>query len=210
MTIDDETLRTYHTSYMVMLGVLVYRGYTIEDEMYTSIEEFSETYANTSIEFMKDDMSYYEFTDDALPTVTIVWSLEPKLGVKVRDIYDVLEENKINHAIIVSDESVTSGCNEAIRHIRATKNMIIDVWTLKASMIPVYKIAPKHEILSTQEKAAVLKSYGLSSKTTKLPKILTSDGMVKVLGASKGQLIKITRPSDTNPDALTITYRIVR
>ncbi len=62
-----------------------------------------------------------------------------------------------------------------------------------------------HELLSPEEQEEVLRRY----KTTRpqLPKILTSDPVVRKLGAKPGDIIKITRTSPTA--GVTVYYRVV-
>jgi DNA-directed RNA polymerase subunit H len=62
-----------------------------------------------------------------------------------------------------------------------------------------------HELLSQEEQEEVLRRY----RTTRpqLPKILTSDPVVRRLGAKPGDIIKITRTSPTA--GVTVYYRVV-
>ncbi len=62
-----------------------------------------------------------------------------------------------------------------------------------------------HELLSQEEQEEVLRRY----RTTRpqLPKILTSDPVVRKLGAKPGDVIKITRTSPTA--GVTVYYRVV-
>lgn len=55
------------------------------------------------------------------------------------------------------------------------------------------ELVPKHEILSKEEEEELLKKYNTTKKH--LPKILSTDPIVKLLGAKKGDIIKITRKS---------------
>ncbi len=64
---------------------------------------------------------------------------------------------------------------------------------------------PKHEILSKEEAEALLKKYSIDS--SQLPSILISDPVVKAIGAKVGDIIKITRPSETA--GIAIYYRCV-
>ena len=66
-------------------------------------------------------------------------------------------------------------------------------------------MVPKHEILSKKEHEEVLKTYGITPD--KLPKILENDSVVQVIKAKKGDIIKITRRSQTAGEA--IYYRLV-
>jgi len=67
------------------------------------------------------------------------------------------------------------------------------------------ELVPKHFVLSEKEKEELLKKYGITLK--ELPRILSSDPMVKKLGAKPGDVIKIERKSPTA--GKTIYYRVV-
>jgi len=56
------------------------------------------------------------------------------------------------------------------------------------------RYTPKHEILSPEEKEKILKELGV--KEEEMPKILSTDPVVKAIGAKKGDLIRITREDD--------------
>lgn len=75
-------------------------------------------------------------------------------------------------------------------------------------MFDIFKhgLVPQHTIVSENEKKDLIKKYGLR-KLNQLPRILTSDKVVKVIGAKPGDIIKITRKSEVAGEA--IYYRIV-
>jgi DNA-directed RNA polymerase subunit H len=56
-------------------------------------------------------------------------------------------------------------------------------------------LVPKHEILSGEEKARLLETLNVIPK--QLPKIKKDDPAVLLLGAQKGDIIRITRQSHT-------------
>jgi len=64
---------------------------------------------------------------------------------------------------------------------------------------------PKHEILSKEEAEALLKKYNITP--SQLPSILISDPVIKAIGAKVGDIIKITRPSETS--GVSVYYRCV-
>ena len=66
-------------------------------------------------------------------------------------------------------------------------------------------LVPQHIVLSKEEAEKVLEKYKI--KPSQLPKILTTDPVVKAIGAKKGDIIKIIRKSRTAEEA--IAYRVV-
>ena len=68
-----------------------------------------------------------------------------------------------------------------------------------------HETVPKHEILSKKEKEDILKRFDVSANN--LPKILASEPVIKKIDAKLGDVIRITRKSETAGYA--IYYRIV-
>lgn len=64
---------------------------------------------------------------------------------------------------------------------------------------------PKHEIVSDKEKEEVVRKYNASPD--QFPQILVSDPVVREIGAKPGDLIKVTRTSQTAGES--IFYRFV-
>jgi DNA-directed RNA polymerase subunit H len=68
-----------------------------------------------------------------------------------------------------------------------------------------HELVPKHKILSEKEKENVLKKYRATLR--QLPRILSSDPVVKAIGAKPGDVIKIIRKSPVSGES--IYYRVV-
>lgn len=225
---DYKTSRSYYISYINMIKTAKYRGYDLPENVDCAldIEGFIEIYGKSSVNDMKKAISKIIFDTininyqhiinpkgDANVKMALIWHSEYKMGIGIRDVINKLEEMEVKKAMIVVDGGITPGCREILGNIRKTKSIIVDIWTLDESMlfVPDHVLVPHHEICSMSKKREVLKSYGIKlvDARVKLPNIKHNSTMVKYLGAKKGQLIKIIRPCETDPDSMMETYRIV-
>jgi DNA-directed RNA polymerase subunit H len=68
-----------------------------------------------------------------------------------------------------------------------------------------HELVPRHEILTEAEKKELLEGMSITEK--QLPKILDSDPVIKKIEAKSGDVMKITRKSQTSGE--TVYYRLV-
>ena len=68
-----------------------------------------------------------------------------------------------------------------------------------------HKLVPKHEVLPTKEKKELLERLVIEKEH--LPQVLETDPVVKGIGAKKGDILKISRNSETAGE--TTYYRLV-
>ncbi|MGA9139729.1 MAG: DNA-directed RNA polymerase subunit H [Methanocella sp.] len=77
--------------------------------------------------------------------------------------------------------------------------------TTKKFDVREHMLVPEHILLTEEEAAEVLKRYNITPG--QLPKIKTSDVVVKQIGAQPGDILRITRKSLTAGKA--ISYRLI-
>jgi DNA-directed RNA polymerase subunit H len=68
-----------------------------------------------------------------------------------------------------------------------------------------HELVPRHEILTAAEKKELLEKINATER--QLPKILDTDPVIKKIEAKPGDVVKITRKSQTSGE--TVYYRLV-
>jgi DNA-directed RNA polymerase subunit H (RpoH/RPB5) len=77
--------------------------------------------------------------------------------------------------------------------------------TEKQFDITKHRLVPFHETISEKEREEIFKKYNI--KQDQLPRILDTDPVAIAIGAKPGQIVKITRKSQTAKQA--VAYRLV-
>jgi DNA-directed RNA polymerase subunit H len=76
---------------------------------------------------------------------------------------------------------------------------------MKKFALQDHDLVPAHILLSSEELAEMLKSYGVDS--AQLPKIHVTDPVVKEIGGKVGDVVKVIRKSYTS--GVSVFYRLV-
>jgi DNA-directed RNA polymerases I, II, and III subunit RPABC1 len=208
-------------SYCTVIEMLKDRGYIIPEEYNYKIDEHYQDF----IEWMGGDEFDMEEAHNNLQLC-----FEKESGVKiltfwfiplgkndVQTISETLIDQNVKNAIVVHTNKITPCAGPVIKDLRVQKFFIEPFLQSELQFnITKHKYVPKHIICSAKKKADVLQKYSVTKD--QLPRILSSDPVCRYLGAAKGQLIKIIRPSDSIPeitikgdkkDLFDVTYRIV-
>ena len=101
-----------------------------------------------------------------------------------------------------------TGTKSKLKNLRK-ENVYIDVYNIRETQFNMMEhiLVPVHVVCSLNEKNLINKVYSLANDQHK--HIFTSDPAVRHLGAIEGDLIKITRDSDTLIGYSSIDYRLV-
>ena len=190
------------------------RGYIIvEDEekrnrAIRSNEDYP--YHIYGIRIIDANMSADNIVNDNMADHILVFFPEEELiGVlTIKQIAITLYKLEIYRAIIIMKHghSLTPFAARVIEKLK--KYCYIEPFSIMELQYNVtkHKLVPKHEILSNEDKMNLFKKYRLSSEK-QLPKIQHEDAVARYFGAKPGQVLKITRPSETA--GRYVTYRIV-
>lgn len=209
-TMDQDNIERLWKSRKTILQILEDRGYPIDKSLHLDLDEFVDWVGDDDEKDVKKAMTL-ELEKNHLKTtkkILVIWWHEPKLGTDIKNIYTEMQEKEVKDAIVIVEDAATPHCTATIRSLKNT-GYYIDVYTLQETLINVTKhcLVPKHEICTPQQKKVLFIKYSLNEE--KIPWIRSTDPQIRHLGATKKQLIRITRESETQPGNYYISYRLV-
>ncbi|MFP3985224.1 MAG: DNA-directed RNA polymerase subunit H [Candidatus Bathyarchaeia archaeon] len=123
------------------------------------------------------------------------------VGVQyINQLAKIMKEEELERSLVV-----TSGRYTQAAKVNARKKGI----ELIPRIFPVFnifdhEIVPLHEVLPPEEREKLLTQYRVRS--FQLPKVKTSDPVVKAIGAKAGDIVKITRDSETAGEYVAYRY----
>ncbi|GAA99801.1 hypothetical protein E5Q_06504 [Mixia osmundae IAM 14324] len=180
------------------------RGYTMsEQEINMSLQKFTESYTmnghldRTALNFHASrhvPVAGREETE--VQQIYVFFAEERSLGIKpVREFLTVLLDRNLHSGILIYKQSITPPALRALA--QAGQHTTAEALSESELLVNItqHTLVPKHEVLSPMDKAELLKKYRL--KDTQLPRILLSDPVARYYGLKRGQVVKITRPSET-------------
>jgi DNA-directed RNA polymerase I, II, and III subunit RPABC1 len=191
------------------------RGYVIPPDYTLSHKDFNTWVRKDDSKSIREVMSRLTFQNEAKKSISVFW--RESLGIKdIGMIHQCMKDDNINHSIVVCTK-ITTYAVTTLRALRNRKMIIETFLEPQTSFVVVDNMdVPRHIICSEKTKKKMMEAYSVTKD--QLPQIKATDPVCKYMGANKGQLIKIVRPSDSLPDVRVngetkmlydITYRIV-
>ncbi|KAI0316727.1 DNA-directed RNA polymerase RPB5 subunit [Amylostereum chailletii] len=196
------------------------RGFQVsDDEINMDLGRFKELYAShggsvesvivslghirilISTAFVLDSRTQLNFFTNSRnnPTdqIFVFFTEEKSVGVKtMRKLLNILEEKKIDRGVIILPGSMTSSARKVISAMQSRFRLEEFAEADLLVNITHHKLVPRHEVLTQDEKTLLLERYRL--KETQLPRIQIADPIARYYGLRRGQVVKITRPSETS------------
>ncbi len=176
----------------VILKMLIIRGYLVEDP-----EDF--------VNSQDEEFLTYKTDDEDSKIFVFFPKISAKVGVfTIRQYIKEMQDNAVDQAIVVVKDAITAFAKQVFID---AKPLVIECFKENELLVDKlsHVLVPKHELISEDEKKELLKIY--KAKDGQLPKMLSSDPIAKYFGGRKGQVFKITRPSESSGDY--IYYRII-
>jgi len=147
-------------------------------------------------------MSSWNKLDDKSP-IMVWYPKVPRVGVQeIQAFYKQMKNDNVDRALVIYQD-ISPWAKQCITKMK----IIMEQWKETELLVNITKhtFVPEHLPLTPEQKADLLLKYKL--KDTQLPRIQITDPIARFLGLSRGQVVKITRPSETA--GRYVTYRLV-
>ncbi|XP_063901756.1 uncharacterized protein LOC135121372 [Zophobas morio] len=132
---------------------------------------------------------------------------DKKLRAQTIEAYsNQMEQDGVQRAILIVEHGVGPSAQKLINQLRS-KNQFFEVFKDSELLVNIteHELVPKHEVISDEEKKILMERYRV--RESQLPRISKNDPVARYYGLSHGQVVKITRTSETA--GRYVTYRIV-
>ncbi|THH10873.1 hypothetical protein EW145_g1016 [Phellinidium pouzarii] len=174
------------------------RGFQVSDEeIHMDLDTFKNSYANSGGAVDRNQLNFFtNHQSDSSDHVFVFFSEEKSVGVKtMRKLLGILEEKSINKGIIIFPGNMTPSARKVI--VAMAHQYKLEEFSESDLLVNITRhiLVPQHEVLNPEEKANLLNKYRL--KETQLPRIQLADPVARYYGLRRGQVVKITRPSET-------------
>ncbi|KAL1520518.1 hypothetical protein AB1Y20_022096 [Prymnesium parvum] len=185
------------------------RGYMVDQADIDEKEEvFAEKFAGHS---NRDWLTILvQKRDNPTDQIFVFWPSDPRVGVKpIQGYHEKMKQDEVKRGIIIVQQVMTNFAREkALSEINNMAGGWCMEWFLEAELlvnITEHVLVPHHQLLSKEEKMILLKKYRM--KEAQLPRMQLQDPVSRYYGLSRGQVVRIIRPSETA--GKYVTYRLV-
>lgn len=208
---EKEVSKLYRVRRTV-LELLSHRGYAIldnDEDLKLPRETFETMWANAN--YNREWLTMLkQKQDDAGDQIYVFFPDETRnkaLGVRpIADKANRMERDNVNRAIIILQTGLTPYARQAVERVNDAGRFRMEVFLENEMLVNITKhqLVPQHTVLSPEDKKALLVRYKL--KESQLPRIQKTDPIARYYGLVHGQVVKITRPSETA--GRYVTYRL--
>ncbi|KLO13047.1 RPB5 subunit of DNA-directed RNA polymerase [Schizopora paradoxa] len=174
------------------------RGFQVSDEeINMDLATFKAQYANNGGAVDRNQLNFFtSHEENPADHIFVYFSEDKSVGIKtMRKLLGILAEKSISKGIMIYPEKMTSKARQVIGAM--SQNFRLEVFHESDLTVNITRhfLVPEHRVLTQTEKAQLLSRYRL--KETQLPRIQLSDPVARYYGLRRGQVMKITRPSET-------------
>jgi len=175
------------------------RGFQVsDDEIHMDLLTFKQQYANNGGSVDRNQLNFFtNHQDNPTDHIFVFFSEEKSVGVKtMRKLLGILEEKSINKGIIIFPGNMTPSARKVI--VEMSHQYRLEEFSESDLLVNITRhiLVPQHQVLTLEEKRLLLEKYRM--KETQLPRIQLADPVARYYGLKRGQVVKITRPSETS------------
>ncbi|OQS06564.1 DNA-directed RNA polymerase I, II, and III subunit RPABC1 [Thraustotheca clavata] len=202
--LNPEASRLYRVRKTVV-KMLHNRGYIVSDEeLRRTTDEFVQQFGENP---SRENLTILvEKVDDPSDNLFVFYPDDAKVGVKpIRNYCNRMKDENVTKAILIVQDGITPFAKQALNEM--APKFKIDHFKETELLVDIteHTLVPVHKVLTREEKIALLKRYKL--KDSQLPRMQASDPIARYYGMTRGQVVKIIRPSETA--GRYVTYRAV-
>uniref|UniRef100_A0A175YKJ0 RNA polymerase subunit H/Rpb5 C-terminal domain-containing protein n=1 Tax=Daucus carota subsp. sativus TaxID=79200 RepID=A0A175YKJ0_DAUCS len=217
MTMTEEEVGRLYRIRRTVMQMLEDRGYLVveaEKEMSKTqfLQKFRENFKREDLViFMSSDFESLNITN-MVPCcikqnlIYVFYPEEAKVGVKTMKTYtNRMKSENVFRAILVVLQSLTPFARPCQAEI--SSKFQLEVFQEHELLVNIkeHVLVPEHQVLTPEEKKELLDRYTV--RETQLPRIQLTDPVARYYGLTRGQVVKIIRPSETA--GRYVTYRYV-
>jgi DNA-directed RNA polymerase I, II, and III subunit RPABC1 len=191
--------------------MLAQRGYNIDEFEWPSAED-----VNTLADYERLNMVFYH--SQARPPLMVFYVGELSAGKQsVMDLERRMSEETIGHAIVILRGKLTPQGSEQLNELtrvrteserRTVQRKRVEKFYEAELQVDIteHELVPRHTALNNDEKKRIMKQY-YCGEDEQFPALLLNDPITRYYGWTRGQMVRIERPSETA--GTTVFYRIV-
>lgn len=134
--------------------------------------------------------------EDPTDQIFVFFPEEVKVGVKtIKQLAERMRNEGVKRAIMVVQQNMTPFAKQCLNEMQPKYH--IELFQEAELLVNITKhvLVPEHRILTSEDKKILLDRYKV--KETQLPRIQYSDPVARYYGMSRGQVVRIVRPSET-------------
>jgi DNA-directed RNA polymerases I, II, and III subunit RPABC1 len=200
-------LNKLHSSRNVILEMIESRGFDSEKYKNFTIKEIDIMRQNTTnkltLESSPLDISVVNDSTGSKLNVKYLLGTKPRLN-NILSFVNEFSETEMKDGdslVIISRDKLTNDTplDGVAENLLKTRNIFVQLFWIDQVVVNItrHTLVPEHQIISQSEKEQLLGKYNIKSYNN-LPIILKNDPVAKYYGMRRGDVCKITRPSETS------------